>query len=108
MQVPYGLYSKNYNYYTCKTFLKKYIINEVWFIIIQKTEHGRVPMLMFIERPSKKLYPDYYKVIAEPIDMLTIEDKIKQEKYKSEEEILQDFKVIFCCSLYLMFIFKIL
>lgn len=50
-------------------------------------------MLMFIERPSKKLYPDYYKVIAEPIDMLTIEDKIKQEKYKSEEEILQDFKV---------------
>lgn len=52
-------------------------------------------MLMFMERPSKKLYPDYYKVIAEPIDMLTIEEKIKQEKYKSEDEILQDFKVIF-------------
>lgn len=48
-----------------------------------------------MERPSKKLYPDYYKVIAEPIDMLTIEEKIKQEKYKSEDEILQDFKVIF-------------
>lgn len=52
-----------------------------------------MPMLMFMERPSKKLYPDYYKVIAEPIDMLTIEEKIKQEKYKSEEEILLDFKV---------------
>jgi len=52
-------------------------------------------MLMFIEKPSKKLYPDYYKVIAEPIDMLTIEEKIKQEKYKSEDEILADFKVIF-------------
>lgn len=52
-------------------------------------------MLMFMERPSKKLYPDYYNIIAEPIDMLTIEEKIKQEKYKSEEEILQDFKVIF-------------
>lgn len=51
-------------------------------------------MLMFMERPSKKLYPDYYKVIAEPIDMITIEEKIKQEKYKSEEEILLDFKVI--------------
>ncbi|VVC46092.1 Hypothetical protein CINCED_3A003697 [Cinara cedri] len=59
------------------------------------TEHGRVPMLMFMERPSKKLYPDYYKVIAEPIDMLTIEEKIKQEKYKSEDEILQDFKLMF-------------
>lgn len=52
-------------------------------------------MLMFMERPSKKLYPDYYNIIAEPIDMLTIEEKIKQEKYKSEEEILRDFKVIF-------------
>ncbi|XP_050428093.1 protein polybromo-1 isoform X2 [Adelges cooleyi] len=59
------------------------------------TEHGRVPMLMFMERPSKKLYPDYYKVIAEPIDMLTIEEKIKQEKYNSEEEILRDFKLMF-------------
>ncbi|XP_025412250.1 protein polybromo-1 isoform X3 [Sipha flava] len=59
------------------------------------TEHGRVPMLMFMERPSKKLYPDYYKVIAEPIDMLTIEEKIKQEKYKSEDEILLDFKLMF-------------
>jgi len=52
-------------------------------------------MLMFMEIPSKKLYPAYYKVISEPIDMLTIEEKIKQEKYKSEDEILQDFKVIF-------------
>ena len=50
-------------------------------------------MLMFIEKPSKKLYPDYYKVIQEPIDMLTIEGKIRAEKYTNEEEILQDFKV---------------
>lgn len=56
-------------------------------------------MLMFMERPSKKLYPNYYKVIAEPIDMLTIEEKIKLEKYKSEEDILQDFKVNICYSL---------
>lgn len=48
-----------------------------------------------MEIPSKKLYPAYYKVISEPIDMLTIEEKIKQEKYKSEDEILQDFKVTF-------------
>lgn len=56
-----------------------------------------------MERPSKKLYPDYYKVIAEPIDMLTIEEKIKQEKYKSEDEILQDFKVIICNKYKFMF-----
>lgn len=50
-------------------------------------------MLMFMEKPSKKLYPDYYKVISEPIDMLTIENNIRAEKYTSEEEILKDFKV---------------
>lgn len=57
-------------------------------------------MLMFMERPSKKLYPDYYKVIAEPIDMLTIEEKIKQEKYNSEDEILRDFKVLITLVLF--------
>lgn len=55
-----------------------------------------------MEIPSKKLYPAYYKVISEPIDMLTIEEKIKQEKYKSEDEILQDFKVIFEINIYFL------
>lgn len=59
-------------------------------------EDGRQPMLMFMEKPSKKLYPDYYKVIDSPIDMLTIEANIKAEKYTCEEEILNDFKVG-CC-----------
>lgn len=58
-------------------------------------EDGRQPMLMFMEKPSKKLYPDYYKVIENPIDMLTIEGNIKAEKYTSEEEILNDFKLMF-------------
>lgn len=52
-------------------------------------------MLMFMEKPSKKLYPDYYQVIAEPIDMLAIEANIKAEKYQSENELIQDFKVYF-------------
>lgn len=38
---------------------------------------GRQPMLLFMEKPSKKLYPDYYNVIEKPIDMLTIEANIK-------------------------------
>lgn len=51
-------------------------------------------MMMFMEKPSKKLYPDYYQVIAEPIDMLAIEANIKAEKYQNENELLQDFKVL--------------
>ncbi|CAH1403720.1 unnamed protein product [Nezara viridula] len=58
-------------------------------------EDGRQPMLMFMEKPSKKLYPEYYKVIEKPIDMLTIEAYIRAEKYQSEEEILSDFKLMF-------------
>lgn len=58
-------------------------------------EDGRQPMLMFMEKPSKKLYPEYYKVIERPIDMLTIESNIKAEQYQSEGEILADFKLMF-------------
>lgn len=50
-------------------------------------------MLMFMEKPSKKLYPDYYQIIQEPIDMLGIEANIKAEKYQNENELIADFKV---------------
>lgn len=50
-----------------------------------------------MEKPSAKLYPDYYEVIENPIDMLSIQANIKAEKYQSEEEILADFKVTTTC-----------
>lgn len=40
-----------------------------------------------------KEHPEYYKLIKEPIDMLTIENNIRTEKYSTEEELLSDFKV---------------
>lgn len=58
-----------------------------------QTDDGRQPMLNFMEKPSKKMYPDYYQIIAEPIDMLQIEANIKAEKYQTEAELIQDFKV---------------
>ncbi|CAB0012967.1 unnamed protein product [Nesidiocoris tenuis] len=60
---------------------------------LYKCEGGRQPMLMFMEKPSRKLYPDYYEVIDRPMDMLTIESNIKAEKYQCEDEVLADFKV---------------
>lgn len=90
------------------------------FNFFLKREDGRQPILMFMEKPSKKLYPDYFQVrieislpelclptclhqchnvflwlqvITDPIDMLTIEANIKSDKYTSEEEIIADFKV---------------
>lgn len=46
-----------------------------------------------MEKPSKKLYPDYYQVIEQPIDMLTIEANIRADKYTSEEQLVSDFRV---------------
>lgn len=48
-----------------------------------------------MEKPSKKLYPDYYEVIAEPIDFLEIEAKIRAEQYANEHDLIRDFKLMF-------------
>ncbi|KAF4526534.1 hypothetical protein B566_EDAN005901 [Ephemera danica] len=74
--------------------LKKRFL-QLYRILIDHMEEGRQPILMFMEKPSKKLYPDYYQVIAEPIDMLTIEANIKNDKYTSEDQLLSDFKLMF-------------
>ncbi|XP_045461184.1 protein polybromo-1 isoform X2 [Harmonia axyridis] len=58
-------------------------------------EDGRQPMLGFMEKPSKKLYPDYYEVIQEPIDYMEIESKIKADQYSSESDLVKDFKLMF-------------
>lgn len=52
-------------------------------------------MLAFMEKPSKKLYSEYYEVISEPIDFLEIESKIRGDQYSSEQELIKDFKLMF-------------
>ncbi|XP_063896079.1 protein polybromo-1 isoform X2 [Helicoverpa armigera] len=56
---------------------------------------GRQPMLLFMEKPSKKLYPEYYNVIDKPIDMITIEANIKNDRYNSIDEMVSDFRLMF-------------
>lgn len=48
-----------------------------------------------MEKPSKKLYPDYYEVIPEPIDFLEIESKIRSDQYSNENDLIRDFKLMF-------------
>jgi protein polybromo-1 len=50
---------------------------------------------MFMDKPSKRDYPDYYEVIERPIDMRTINDKIKSNAYKTVGETLADFRLMF-------------
>ncbi|XP_064633737.1 protein polybromo-1-like isoform X4 [Lineus longissimus] len=58
-------------------------------------ENGRPLIIIFMELPSKKDYPDYYHVISEPIDMSMIERKILEDKYTSEQELISDFELMF-------------
>ena len=50
---------------------------------------------MFMQKPSKKDYPDYYEVITNPMDMNTINEKIKKGLYKTTEEFIQDCRLMF-------------
>lgn len=56
---------------------------------------GRRLCDLFMVKPSKKDYPDYYKIILEPMDLKTIEHNIRSEKYQSEETLVEDMKLMF-------------
>lgn len=50
---------------------------------------------LFMTLPSKKYYPDYYQVISQPIDMNTINQKIRSNKYNSIQSLASDFELMF-------------
>ncbi|KAF1391761.1 hypothetical protein PFLUV_G00045440 [Perca fluviatilis] len=50
---------------------------------------------LFMVKPSKKDYPDYYKVILEPMDLKTIEHNVRNERYAAEEALMEDMKLMF-------------
>ncbi|GBO14463.1 Protein polybromo-1, partial [Araneus ventricosus] len=58
-------------------------------------DDGRPLISVFMEKPSKKDYPDYYEIIANPIDMKTIDSNIKADKYVNEESLISDFRLMF-------------
>lgn len=63
-----------------------------------KDHDGRPLISVFMEKPSKKDYPDYYEIIANPIDMKTINENIKSEKvcfHRLKFEFLHFWNLIF-------------
>jgi protein polybromo-1 len=75
--------------------LKKRLHALAKYMLDYTCEDGRKPMLGFMEKPSKKLYSEYYEVISEPIDFLEIESKIRADQYSSENDLVKDFKLMF-------------
>ncbi|XP_071983350.1 protein polybromo-1 isoform X7 [Engystomops pustulosus] len=50
---------------------------------------------LFMFKPSKKDYPDYYNIILEPMDLKTIEHNIRTDKYATEDAMMDDMKLMF-------------
>lgn len=63
--------------------------------LVDYTIDNRQPMEPFLEKPSKKLYPDYYQIIQHPIDMNTIEKNIENDRYGTVDDIVGDFRLMF-------------
>lgn len=51
---------------------------------------------VFLDAPSKKLYPDYYKIITEPMAITIVQKKLtgKKEKYSTVQEFIDDIALI--------------
>ncbi|MEQ2197835.1 hypothetical protein XENOCAPTIV_003947 [Xenoophorus captivus] len=56
---------------------------------------GRRLCDLFMVKPSKKDYPDYYKVILDPMDLRTIDYNIRSDKYMTEDAMVGDMKLMF-------------
>ncbi|KAM9443718.1 protein polybromo-1 isoform 2-T3 [Clarias gariepinus] len=56
---------------------------------------GRRLCDLFMVKPSKKDYPDYYKIILEPMDLRTIDHNIRADRYTNEDAMVEDMKLMF-------------
>jgi hypothetical protein len=56
---------------------------------------GRTLSLDFLRRPSKRLYPDYYKLIQRPIALEEIKKQLDRGAYPSLEALKSDFELCF-------------
>jgi hypothetical protein len=69
--------------------------------LINYTDPVRDIIGPFMTKPCKKTYPEYYKVVKNPIDMETINKRIKTKFYKSLDNFAGDIKLMFeNCKLY--------
>ncbi|XP_062316377.1 protein polybromo-1 [Osmerus eperlanus] len=76
---------------------KKNRMKTLYSSVIEAREMGTGRRLcdLFMVKPSKKDYPDYYKIILEPMDLRIIDHNIRSDKYLSEDSMVEDLKLMF-------------
>ncbi|XP_066473267.1 protein polybromo-1 isoform X2 [Tiliqua scincoides] len=77
--------------------IKKQRMKILYNVVLEAREPGTGRRLceLFMVKPSKKDYPDYYKIILEPMDLKIIEHNIRSDKYAGEENMMEDMKLMF-------------
>ncbi|XP_028574624.2 protein polybromo-1 isoform X13 [Podarcis muralis] len=77
--------------------IKKQRMKILYNVVLEAREPGTGRRLceLFMVKPSKKDYPDYYKIILEPMDLKTIEHNIRSDKYVGEESMIEDMRLMF-------------
>ncbi|XP_066553990.1 protein polybromo-1 isoform X5 [Amia ocellicauda] len=83
--------------YSFKKNTKKHRLKILYTAVTEarETSTGRRLCDLFMVKPSKKDYPDYYKIILEPMDLKTIEHNIRSDKYLTEDVFMEDMKLMF-------------
>jgi hypothetical protein len=59
-----------------------------------KREDGSLLAGIFLDKPPKAIYPDYYQLIAQPIALKQILQKLKKGEYSHFEAVEQDFALL--------------
>ncbi|EDV30236.1 uncharacterized protein Dana_GF23180 [Drosophila ananassae] len=74
--------------------IKKKILS-IQKYLVDYSVGNRRPIEMFMEKPPRKIYPDYYDIIQSPIDMNTIEHNIRTDRYATVEDVVSDYRLMF-------------
>uniref|UniRef100_A0A914EBK5 Uncharacterized protein n=1 Tax=Acrobeloides nanus TaxID=290746 RepID=A0A914EBK5_9BILA len=70
-------------------------LNNMWKQLSEfKKSDGNILCEMFMQLPSKKELPLYYKTISKPIDLSKIKKFIRDGKYLSVEDLTEDIKLM--------------
>lgn len=62
---------------------------------LEEPDTGRLRSDIFEKLPSKKIFPDYYHIIKQPISFNEIKKRMKNGDYTSLEQFQADFKMMF-------------
>ncbi|XP_037956696.1 protein polybromo-1 [Teleopsis dalmanni] len=74
--------------------IKKKILS-IQKYLVDFTVANRRLIDLFMEKPQRKVYPDYYDIIQNPIDMNIIEHNIRSDKYSTVEDVVADYRLMF-------------